>query len=252
MNRIVLSALPDIPEVGAGDDVGALVCDGLRAAGIGLESADLILIAQKIISKAEDRTVVLSTVQPSPDALELARKTGKDARLVELILRESAEISRHKRGVLVTRHKLGFVSANAGIDRSNVPQRDGETVLLLPKDPDRSAHQIRQTIHDQFGHWVGVLITDSHGRPHRLGTTGVVLGAAGVPTLLDRRGAPDRHGYRLQYTAIGIGDELAAAASLLMGQSAESTPIIHLRGLTLSGDGSASDLYRPVDQDLYR
>jgi coenzyme F420-0:L-glutamate ligase/coenzyme F420-1:gamma-L-glutamate ligase len=232
----------------------------LAAADITLHPSDIITIAQKIVSKAENRFFDLTQITPSAAAKDLAEKTGKDARVVTLILQEaarrddgSAEISRFRQGVLITRHRLGFVSANSGIDRSNVPQSEtGEWVLLLPEDPDRSARQIRQSILERTGVAVGVVITDSHGRPHRLGTVGVAIGAAGLPTILDKRGEPDRYGYILHATIIGIADEIAAAASLLMGASTESTPIIHLRGLQLSGDGSAADQYRPRELDLYR
>ena len=253
MNQLTLTALPDIPEIHPSDDVGAAVCAGLERAGIELEQGDIIAIAQKIVSKAEDRFVELETVTPSAEAIHYANETAKDPRLIELILQESTEVSRYRKGVIITRHRLGFISANAGIDRSNVPQSgDSERVLLLPIDPDGSAECIRRTIHDKTGVEVGVLITDTHGRPHRLGTNGVAIGAAGMPTLVDKRGEPDRYGYVLSATMIGIGDEIAAAVSLLMGASAESTPIIHMRGLNLSGDGSASDQYRPPEFDLYR
>ncbi len=260
MNQLTLTALPAVPEVRPGDDVAAAVCAGLEAANIALQPDDIITIAQKIVSKAEDRYFDLMQITPSAAAIDMAEKTGKDARLVELILREatregedSAEISRYRQGVLITRHRLGFVSANSGIDRSNVPQREsGEWVLLLPQDPDRSARQIRQVILEKTGVAVGVIITDTHGRPHRLGTVGVAIGAAGVPTILDKRGEADRYGYILHATTIGVADEIAAAASLLMGASAESTPIIHLRGLTLTGDGCAAEQYRPRELDLYR
>jgi coenzyme F420-0:L-glutamate ligase/coenzyme F420-1:gamma-L-glutamate ligase len=161
-------------------------------------------------------------------------------------------------GVLIVRHRLGFTSANAGIDRSNVPQEAGgvggeETVLLLPQDPDASAARLRAAILEQSGAAVGIVITDSHGRPFRLGTVGVAIGVAGLPALWDRRGEPDLYGYRLQHTDVGVADEIAAAAGLLMGQAAEATPAVLLRGLRLpSGAGKAADLIRPKAQDLYR
>lgn len=260
VSQLQLTALPDIPEICPGDDVGVVICAALQAANYTLQPYDIITIAQKIVSKAEDRYVDLEQVTPSAAAIEMAEQTAKDARLVELILREAtragettADVSRYRKGVLITRHRLGFVSANSGIDRSNVPQREsGEWVLLLPVDPDRSARQIRQTIFEQTGVAVGVIITDTHGRPHRLGTIGVAIGAAGLPTILDKRGEADRYGYILHATTVGVADEIAAASSLLMGASAESTPIVHLRGLQLTGDGSAADQYRPRELDLYR
>jgi len=210
-------------------------------------------VAQKIISKAEGRLIDPAEVEPGDHALELAERVGKDPRLVELILRESDEVSRVRPGVLIVRHRLGFTSANAGIDRSNVGPGDAERVLLLPLDPDASARRIRATIAGERGVDVGVIITDSHGRPFRLGTVGVAIGVAGLPALWDRRGEPDRYGYRLQHTDVGVADEIAAAAGLLMGQAAEGQPAVLIRGLRLPpGDGRASDLVRPKELDLYR
>jgi coenzyme F420-0:L-glutamate ligase/coenzyme F420-1:gamma-L-glutamate ligase len=223
-----------------------------------LQTGDVLAIAQKIISKAEGRLVSLATVTPGARALEVAAQTNKDPRIVELILQESDEISRMRLGVLIVRHRLGFTSANAGIDRSNVPQEAGEeggeeTVLLLPRDPDASAAHIRAAIHQQTGVPVGIIITDSHGRPFRLGTVGVAIGVAGILALWDRRGDPDLYGYRLQHTDVALADEIAAAAGLLMGQAAEATPAVLLRGLPFPpGDGKAADLIRPKAQDLYR
>ena len=252
--KLELTAVPDIPEIQPHDDVGQLICDKLIAADITPQPHDIIAIAQKIISKAEDRYFYLDEVMPSEEALALAAETDKDPRLVELIVREMDEVSRKRQGVLVVRHRLGFVSANAGIDRSNVQQDErGERVLLLPVDPDGSAEKIRQTIQQQLGVNVGIIITDSHGRPHRVGTVGVAIGVAGLPAVLDKRGTTDRYGYVLKYTTIGTADEIAAAASLLMGQAAESTPVILLRGLQLPKiEGKASDIYRPKQFDLYR
>jgi coenzyme F420-0:L-glutamate ligase/coenzyme F420-1:gamma-L-glutamate ligase len=186
--------------------------------------------------------------------VEIARETNKDPRLVELILQESQSVSRIAPGVLVVRHRLGFTSANAGIDRSNVEQAGAEeTVLLLPLDPDASAAHIRQAIWERTGVEVGVVICDSHGRPFRLGTVGVAIGVAGIPALWDRRGDPDLYGYRLQHSDVGVADEIAAAAGLLMGQGAEGLPAVLLRGLDLpDADGKAADLIRPWEKDLYR
>ena len=251
---ISLTAIPNLPEVTPGTKIGALLVSALRANGMALAAHDVVVIAQKIVSKAENRYAYLDEVVVSQRAEEVAEQTDKDPRLVELILQESSEISRMRKGVLIVRHRLGFVSANAGIDRSNVAQDDkGERVLLLPIAPDVSAEFIHQHLQDTFKVPLGVVITDSHGRPHRLGTSGVAIGVAGIPALLDKRGEKDRYGYVLQYTDIGIADELAAAASLLMGQAAESTPVIIVRGLQLpTADGHAKDLYRPMTQDLYR
>jgi coenzyme F420-0:L-glutamate ligase / coenzyme F420-1:gamma-L-glutamate ligase len=251
---LTLTPIPHFPHVRPGDDLAALLLATLHQAGITLLSGDVVAIAQKVISKAEGQFVNLGDVEPGAAALDLAAATAKDPRLVELILQESDEISRYKKGVLVTRHRLGFISANAGIDRSNVAQAEGgETVLLLPVDPDKSAAAIQQALQAAFEVPLGVVITDSHGRPFRLGTVGVAIGVAGIPALWDRRGEPDLYGYRLQHTEVGIADEIAAAASLLMGQAAEGRPIVLLRGLHFTGpSGQATDLIRPKSLDLYR
>jgi coenzyme F420-0:L-glutamate ligase / coenzyme F420-1:gamma-L-glutamate ligase len=251
---LTLTPIPNFPHVRPGDDVAALLLATLRQAGITLQAGDVVAIAQKVISKAEGRFVNLDDVEPGAEAVELAAATDKDPRLVELILQESDEISRYKKGVLVTRHWLGFTSANAGIDRSNVAQAGGgDTVLLLPEDPDKSAAAIRQALQEAFDVPLGVVITDSHGRPFRLGTVGIAIGVAGIPALWDRRGEPDLYGYRLQHTEVGIADEIAAAASLLMGQAAEGRPIVLLRGLYFTAPpGRATDLIRPKSLDLYR
>jgi len=259
-DRCSLFALPGIPDVQPGDDAGRLLLDALDRAGLTLLDGDVLAVAQKIISKTEGRLVDLATIMPSERALELAGQSDKDPRLVELILRESEEVSRVRSGVIIVRHRLGFTSANAGIDRSNVGPDgsdvgpDGEErVLLLPVDPDLSAQHIRDLIIAERGATVGVVITDSHGRPFRLGTVGVAIGVAGLPALWDRRGEVDRYGYRLQHTDVGVADEIAAAAGLLMGQAAEGQPAVLIRGLSLPlADGRAVDLVRPKEIDLYR
>ncbi len=251
---VTLTALPGIPDVQTGDDVAALLVTALDNAGITLEPGDILAVAQKIISKAEGRSVRLADVEPSAEALDVAARAMKDPRLVELMLRESDEVSRLRPGLVITRHRLGFTSANAGIDRSNVAQGDeDETVLLLPVDPDGSAAQLREALGEQLGVWPGIVITDSHGRPFRLGTVGVALGVAGLPALWDRRGEDDLYGFSLQHTDVGVADEIAAAAGLLMGQAAEGLPVVLVRGLQMpSADGRASDLVRPKEFDLYR
>ena len=252
---LTLTALPSIPHVHAGDDVATLLLDALGRAGLALRDGDVLAIAQKIVSKAEGRQVRLAEVTPSPRAEELAAVVGKDARLMELILRESTEVSRLRPGVIIVRHRLGFTSANAGIDRSNVQLASGEeeAVLLLPHDPDASAAALRAALLAATGAAVGVVITDSHGRPFRLGTVGVAIGVAGLPALWDRRGEADLYGYRLQHTDVGLADEIAAAAGLLMGQAAEGLPAVLIRGLRLPpAEGRATDLVRPPELDLYR
>ncbi len=251
---LTLIALPHFPHVQPGDALPQLILAALEASGLALQPGDVLAVAQKIVSKSEGRLVNLASVTPGPRALEVAAQTEKDPRVVELILQESEEISRMRPGVLVVRHRLGFVSANAGIDRSNVPQAGGgEWVLLLPRDPDASAEALRQALLQATGVAVGIVITDSHGRPFRLGTVGVALGVAGLPALWNRRGEPDLYGYLLQHTDVGVADEIAAAAGLLMGQAAEGAPVVLLRGLTFSAPpGRAADLIRPKAFDLYR
>lgn len=250
---ITLFAVPDVPLIRPGDDLAAIIINALEKTEFALQTGDILALAQKIVSKTEGRLVRLAEVEPSPKALEVAEQTQKDARLVELILQESDEISRMRPGLLIVRHRLGFTSANAGIDRSNVAEGEEETVLLLPVDPDGSAEQLRQTLLDRLGVTVGVIITDSHGRPFRMGTVGVAIGAAGIPALWDRRGEFDLFGYELQHTDVGVADELAAAAGLLMGQANEGLPVVIMRGVKLpAGTGTSRDLIRPKEKDLYR
>ncbi len=254
ITQLTLTAVANLPHIQPQDDLAALILHALRQSGLTLQTGDVLAIAQKIVSKAEGRFVNLATVTPSARALELAAQTAKDPRLVELILQESSEISRLKKGVLVVRHRLGFTSANAGIDRSNVgPPESGEWVLLLPEDPDASAARLRAEFLTQSGAEVGVVITDSHGRPFRLGTVGVAIGVAGIPALWDRRGEQDLYGYTLEHTDVGVADEIAAAAGLLMGQAAEGAPVVLIRGLRFCAPaGKATDLVRPKELDLYR
>jgi coenzyme F420-0:L-glutamate ligase / coenzyme F420-1:gamma-L-glutamate ligase len=214
---------------------------------------DVLVFAQKIVSKAEGRIVELHTVRPSGRAQALADRTGKDPRVVELILAESQEVLRSRPGAIIVSHRLGFVMANAGIDQSNVRVEGREAALLLPLDPDASCASLRQRFNELTGVNVGVIINDSHGRAWRNGTVGVALGVAGLPGLLDLRGKPDLFGRALRITEVGIADEIAAAASLLMGQSDEGLPVVLMRGLKQSrGDGNAQELVRPRDQDLFR
>lgn len=252
MSQLVLTTLPNIPLVKNGDDIARIILNGLRDAEIELREGDVIVIASKIISKAEGRVARLSAVTPSARALELAQETDKDAREIELMLQESSEIVRARKGLIVTRHRLGFVSANAGIDHSNVQEGAEDFVLLLPLTPDVSAARIREEVNRETGKQVAVVIADSHGRPHRLGTIGIAIGSAGLPALEDWRGRHDLFGYELKYTDIGLADMLASAATLLFGQAREGTPIVHLRGATWFGkNGTARDLVRPKEMDLF-
>ncbi|HET8562385.1 MAG TPA: coenzyme F420-0:L-glutamate ligase, partial [Candidatus Binatia bacterium] len=246
-----------------GDDLADIVIRAVDQNYISLEREDILVFAQKIISKSEGRAVNLAAVTPSQRARDLAVQIDKDPRLVELILAESKEVLRTRPGTIIVEHKLGFVCANAGIDHSNVngplplgehkEETDAEWVLLLPKDPDRSAEILRDKIKARKGIRIGVLIIDSHGRAWRNGTVGMTIGLAGLPGLQDLRGQPDLFGYTLRITQVGVADELAAAASLVMGQAAEGTPVVHVRGFPYSlREGSLKELIRPEEQDLFR
>jgi F420-0:gamma-glutamyl ligase len=253
---LTLVPLAGIPLIRQGDNLADIVLKALQENNIVLEDNDILVFAQKIVSKAERRAVNLASVTPSQRAMELAIQTEKDPRLVELILRESNEILRTRSGTIIVEHKLGFVCANAGIDHSNVAgvgNTAEEWVLLLPEEPDRSAELIRKKIESKTSKQVGVLIIDSHGRAWRNGTVGVAIGIAGLPGLQDLRGQADLFGFTLRITQVGVADELAAAASLAMGQAAEGTPVVHVRGFPYSlREGSLKELIRPKEQDLFR
>lgn len=252
--RAALTALAGVPMVRPGDDLAGIVLAALAASDMALQDGDVVVLAQKIVSKAQGRLVRLADVVPSPRAARLAREVGKRAELVELILRESSEVVRHRRDVLIVAHRLGLVMANAGIDQSNVEQGgEDDTALLLPEDPDGTCAQLREALRAATGASVGVVINDSHGRAFRNGTVGVAIGAAGVAALADLRGAPDLYARRLQSTEIGLADEIASAASLLMGQAAEGRPVVVVRGLVNApGSGRAADLVRRKEIDLFR
>jgi len=244
--RIEITALPDLPEVRPGDDLAAILRAGLERAEIVPGPGDVLVVAQKVVSKCEGRIVDLAEVAPSPRAEDLAARAQKDPRVVELILRESVEVLRCVPGVIVVEDRRGLVMANAGIDASNVAGRD-DCVLLLPENPDASARRLAQAL------GLAVVINDSFGRAWRLGTCGTAIGVAGMPALLDLRGRPDRNGRRLLTSELALADEVAAAASLAMGQGDEGRPAIHLRGVPgITGDGSAADLVRPKAKDLFR
>jgi coenzyme F420-0:L-glutamate ligase/coenzyme F420-1:gamma-L-glutamate ligase len=253
---LTLTPLPHIPLIRQGDNLADVLLSSLHGSGIELEDNDILVLAQKIVSKAEGRAVNLAGVTPGPRAHELAAQSEKDPRTVELILQESSEILRVRPGILIVRHRLGFVCANAGIDHSNVAgegDQAQEFVLLLPQDPDRSARKIREQITSRTGHNIGVLIIDSHGRAWRNGTVGVAIGLSGLPGIVDLRGIQDLFGYTLKNTVVGAADELAAAASLVMGQAAEATPAVHVHGFPYAlRQGSLAELLRPPEQDLFR
>jgi len=253
-SSLELVALPGLPMVRAGDDIAALIAAGLSRADITLRDGDVIVVAQKIVSKAEGRTVDIATVEPSAEAVKLAGEVGKDPRLVEVVLRESTRVVRSRPNLIIVQHRLGFVMANAGVDQSNVAPADGvHRALLLPLDPDASAEALRTSLQQHFGATVGVIISDSFGRAWRRGTCGIAIGAAGLPSLIDLRGQPDLFGRTLEVSIIGFADEIAAAASLLQGQAAEAQPVVLVRGLDWSApDAPAADLVRPLEEDLFR
>jgi coenzyme F420-0:L-glutamate ligase / coenzyme F420-1:gamma-L-glutamate ligase len=255
--RLELTALPGIPLVQPGDDLGALLCAALERAGIApVTGGDVVVVTSKVVSRAEDRFVDLAHVVPSAAAQELAARTQKDPRLVELILQESSAISRAAPGVIIARHRLGFVCANAGIDQSNsrrAGEGHGPWALLLPRDPDAAARNLREAVRARFGADIGIVISDSLGRPFRLGTVGGAVGVSGLPPLFDQRGERDLQGRVLEATVTALADQVAAAADLLAGQAAEGRAAVHVRGLsyTPQDDASMRALLRPPEQDLY-
>ncbi|HEY4748780.1 MAG TPA: coenzyme F420-0:L-glutamate ligase [Steroidobacteraceae bacterium] len=254
MSPLTLTGLAGLPEVVPGDDLAGMIAGALRRLGLLALPADVLVVAQKIVSKAEGRLVDLAGVVPGARARELAAITGKDARLVELILSESTEVLRARADVLIVRHRLGFVMANAGIDRSNLARGVAEEqVLLLPKDPDSSAAALRTALAERLGVAPGVIISDSFGRPWRRGVVNVALGAAGIAALVNRRGESDRGGRRLEVTEVASADALAAAAGLVMGEAAEGIPAVLVRGFaTPAAACDARSLIRPREEDLFR
>ncbi|MEA2731212.1 MAG: coenzyme F420-0:L-glutamate ligase / coenzyme F420:gamma-L-glutamate ligase [Acetobacteraceae bacterium] len=250
--RLELFTIPGLPMVRAGDDLPALILAGLERVGQVLRDRDVVVIAQKIVSKAEGRTVDLADVVPSARAVALAAEVGKDPRIVEVVLSESAKVVRSRPNLMIMQHRLGFVMANAGVDQSNVAEADGRhRALLLPLDPDGSAEAIRSALARHAD--VGVIISDSFGRPWRRGTAGVAIGSAGIPSVIDLRGQPDLFGRTLEVSIIGFADEIAAAASLLQGQAAEAQPVVVVRGLTWHAPNvPVADVIRPPEEDLFQ
>lgn len=255
MRRLELIGLDGLPEVLPGADLCAMIMAAARQSAGGFQHGDIIAVAQKIISKAEDRYVVLDDVVPSPRAVRIAAQCDKDPRQVEVVLGEASEVVRHRPGVLIVRHRLGHVLANAGIDASNVP-RDGqgrERILLLPLDPDGSAASLRTALMQASGVDLAVVINDSPGRAWRVGSAGIAIGVAGLPAVQDLRGQYDRDGRELQASELGIADEVSAAASIVMGQGAEGMPVVLVRGMSFDGPhGTARDLVRQPGMDLFR
>jgi coenzyme F420-0:L-glutamate ligase/coenzyme F420-1:gamma-L-glutamate ligase len=243
--------VPGIGEIASGDDLGALL--GRALAPLAPETGDILVVTQKIVSKAEGQRVALSTVTPGARAIEIAGAIGKDPRLVELVLAESTQVVRAAPNVLITRHRLGLVMANAGIDASNIGTAQPDSVLLLPKDPDASAAGLRDAIQARLGVKLGIVLSDSFGRPWRNGVVNVAIGSAGLPAIHDKRGGLDRDGRPLQVTQIAYGDLLASAAGLAMGEAAEGLPVVLVRGCLLPDeDIPAARLVRPLEEDLFQ
>jgi coenzyme F420-0:L-glutamate ligase/coenzyme F420-1:gamma-L-glutamate ligase len=252
--EVALTALKGIKLVEPGDDLGAVTVAAFAANGLAPQAGDVLVVAQKVISKAEGCFVEVASVEPSAQAIALAAETDKDPRFVEIVLGESKRVVRRRPGLLIVEHRLGFVMANAGIDHSNVAAADGvECVLLLPRDPDGSARALRDHLVSTFGVPIGVVISDSFGRAWRKGTVGVAIGAAGLPAVIDLRGQSDLFGRELLVTETGFADEIAAAAGLLMGQADEAMPMVLVRGLAwLAPEAPAAALIRPAEHDLFR
>ncbi|RPH75795.1 coenzyme F420-0:L-glutamate ligase [bacterium] len=253
---LILTPLVDIPLIQPGDPLAGILFRSVQISGLTIQEGDIFVLAQKIVSKAEGRLVDLATVTPGKRAVKLAAQVEKDPRFIELVLSESTSVLRQRPGTLIVEHKLGFICANAGIDHSNVLGEGGnpeDWVLLLPENPDLSAAAIRAELESLSGMRIGVLIIDSHGRAWRNGVIGISIGLSGLPGVVDLRGLPDLYGYRLRITTIAAADELAAAASLIMGQAAEGRPAVHVRGFPYPlREGSLSELIRPRELDLFR
>ncbi len=251
---ITLTPLSGIKLVEPGDDLAVIAADALAANGLAPRDRDVLVVVQKIVSKSEGRYVDLADVRPSARAVALAAEVDKDPRFVEVVLSESKRVVRRRPGLLIVEHRLGFVMANAGIDRSNITAEEGvERVLLLPLDPDGSALALQRRLAATYGVGLGVVISDSFGRPWRRGIVGIALGAAGLPAYVDLRGHPDLFGRELKVTETAFADEIAAAASLVTGQADEAVPMVLVRGLGWSTpDVPASYLVRPAEHDLFR
>jgi coenzyme F420-0:L-glutamate ligase / coenzyme F420-1:gamma-L-glutamate ligase len=252
-HTLTFTALDGIGEIAPGQSIAEIIIDAIARNGLALGDNHVVVICQKIVSKAENRYVELPTVSPSPRANELAGMCAKDPRLVELVLRESSEVLRCVKDVLIVRHRLGFIVANAGIDQSNIPDA-AERALLLPQNPDGSAAEIRAALEQRYGVRLGVIISDSFGRPWRMGVCGTAIGCAGLNPLIDLRGKADRFGRALRVTQVAVADEVAASATLVMGEADEGRPIVIVSGVVaeyFSDDGAATKLLRPAEQDLF-
>jgi coenzyme F420-0:L-glutamate ligase / coenzyme F420-1:gamma-L-glutamate ligase len=248
---IQILPITGLPEIKAGDPLPQMLVMHLQGK-VRLQPGDILVVTQKIVSKAEDRFVDPSSITPSPEAITLAAEVLKDAALVELVLRETTAVVRKAPNVLITRHRLGHVMANAGIDASNIGAGNGDRLLLLPEDPDASAARIAEACENAFGFRPGVVISDSFGRPWRMGTVNVAIGVSGMPAILDQRGDPDRDGRTMQVTQIALADAVAGAAGLAMGEGAEGIPACIVRGLRLTGEAQTSRAtIRPQSEDLF-
>jgi coenzyme F420-0:L-glutamate ligase / coenzyme F420-1:gamma-L-glutamate ligase len=254
MISLEVIALKGLPLIKAGDDLVELIASSLKQNGVEPRAQDVLVVAQKIVSKAEGRMIDLATIKPSPQAIALAADVDKDPRLVEVILSESVRVVRARRNVLIVEHRLGFIMANAGVDQSNVGPADGaQRALLLPENPDRSAAALRIGLTALTGIHLAVVINDSFGRAWRQGTAGVAIGVAGLPGLVDLRERPDLFGRKLEVSVIGFADEIAAAASLVMGQADEAAPVVLIRGLRWSTpESTAASIVRSPNEDLFR
>ena len=258
--KLSFIGIENIPMVEPGDDLTGLIVDAVAGMGEEIRDDDVLVVAQKVVSKAENRYLDLSTLEPTPEAEALAIEVDKDPRKVQAILNESAEVVRRRKGVLIVQHKLGFVQANAGIDQSNIPHESDEEdmiCLLLPADPDKSARDIREAIKSRLGVNVGVIINDSLGRAWRNGTLGLAIGVAGFTALEDYIGETDIFGRELVVTVVGAADEMAAGASLVMGQTTEKTPVVLVRGYRpREPEDPALRGYKPLirdkETDLFR
>jgi coenzyme F420-0:L-glutamate ligase/coenzyme F420-1:gamma-L-glutamate ligase len=253
VTQLTITPLTGLPMVQPGDALPELIVAALARHDLALQGGDILVVAQKIVSKAEGRIVALASITPSPRAQELARATEKDPRLVELILRESDAVLRQKPGVLIVRHRLGIVGAQAGIDQSNIEHGDDDNALLLPADPDASARRLRDGIAQRTGVSPGIIVSDSMNRPWRLGTIGGAIGSAGITVLDDRRGGHDIYGRELKVTMVNRADSIATAATLVMGETTERTPVALVRGFPMEDSAQcARDVIRPLDEDLFR
>lgn len=254
--NLLVSAFENFPEVKISSFLPETILISANENNWIWKDGDILVIAQKVVSKSENRLVNIKDVNPGNLAIKYGNSTGKDARLIELILRESKKVIRTRNGLMIVQHNLGFICANAGIDHSNVKGLDEDSenwVLLLPLDPDKSASIIREFIRNETGKNIGVIIIDSHGRPWRKGIVGLTIGVSGVPALIDRRGYKDRFGYQLRVTEIGAADELAAAASILMGQADEGRPVVAIRGFPYPlRESYTNELLRSENDDLFR